>query len=36
MEYALLVGAGIMTGWLVKAAGEALGNRWHDRGGDHG
>jgi hypothetical protein len=36
MEYALLVGAGIMTGWLVKAAGEALGNRRHDRGGDHG
>ena len=36
MEYALLVGAGIVTGWLVKAAGEVIENRRHDRGGDHG
>ena len=36
MEYALLVGAGILTGWLIKAAGEVIESRWHDRGSDHG
>ena len=36
MEYALLLGAGILTGWLIKAAGEVIENRWLDRGSDHG